>query len=103
MPDLVDSVLDDFENALEGISSAVKSAGDAVGTTQGQLAHVTHFSGDLLDGVSRLKLRAFRLAETMESPRFRRACAAGLILFLAVANALRASLPPASAKKKRRR
>jgi|YNPBryBLVA2012_1023415.scaffolds.fasta_scaffold44317_1 hypothetical protein len=100
MPEIIDSMLGGFNDALDGMSGAVKGMGDAVGTTRGQLAHVTHFSGELVDGVSRLKLQAFRLAETLESPPVRRAVAAGFVLFLAAANILRGSLAASPGKKK---
>ncbi len=88
----IGAALDGLEGSLDGVSETVRGMGEAVGAARGQLAHASHFSGELMDGVARVKKYAFRLADTLERPAVRRSIAAGLVLFLIAANVLRAAL-----------
>lgn len=100
MADKVDLVLDGLGSALEGMGETMRDLGETVGAARGQLAHASHFSGELMDGAARLRVQIFRLAEILESPGMRRLIAAGVILFLAGSNLLRAILPSPSGKKR---
>jgi len=96
-----ETVLGGLESALEGMGETVQDMGEAVGAARGQLAHASHFSGELMDVAARLKVQVFRLAEKLESPAARRMIAAGMVLFLAAANALRAFLHGLSGGKRK--
>ena len=97
----VDAVLGGLESALDGMGESMRDMGEAVGAARGQLAHASHFSGELMDGAAHLKAQVFQLAEKLDSPAVRRSIVAGLILFLAAANALRATFPGSSSRKRK--
>lgn len=58
-------------------------------TTQGQLAHLSLVSAELVEFIEALKVRVDRAVRIMQNPHFQRAIVIGMISFITLVNLVR--------------